>query len=161
MKELPLSQKSKVCAIVDDITYEWLYWYKWFAIKASNSIYARRMVIRETDGIDKTIYLHKIICGMPSSYRVSFINGNSLDCRKENLRSTSQYGKIVTWEMSCGASHFNGVIWDGRYGMWRSCLDGMIIGYYITEVDAALAYNKKAEKFLPETINNLDFLDAP
>jgi len=159
MRYIPIT-RSGISIKVDDVVHEWLNWYKWFGGKACNCIYARRCIIRETDGISRTIYLHRMVCGLPRGYLVRFRNGDSLDCRYENLLCTSPMGKEIHWPMSCGASDFNGVIWDGRYGMWRSSFDGMIIGYYISEVEAAIAYNEKACKYMPESMNNLEFLHA-
>ena len=155
MKTIPISSGLEV--LVDDVVHEWLNWYKWSVVNTTPK-YALRKVVRETDGINRVVYLHRIISGLPTEYRICFINGNTLDCRHENLRTTSKAGKVIEWEGSCGASTFNGVIWDGRYGLWRAHLDGMIIGYYITEIDAARGYNSKAIKFLPETVNDLSFL---
>jgi hypothetical protein len=156
MKLLELSNKAKV--MLDDVVHEWLNWYSWYGITVKGHVYSRRDVTRETDGIRSRIYLHRMIAGVPSQYFIRFKNGNSQDCRKENLKIVSPYGTVVDWHMSCGASPFNGVAWDGRYGLWRSHLDGMIIGYFITETEAAIAYNKKAFKYAPETVNDMDFL---
>lgn len=34
---------------------------------------------------NKTVYLHRFISNLPKGVRINFINGNSLDCRSENL----------------------------------------------------------------------------
>jgi hypothetical protein len=156
MKLIELTQNK--CAQVDDVVYEWLHCYNWHLNQGENTQYARRHVKVDIDGLPRTILLHRMIAGVPSPYRIRFKNGKSLDCQAENLQIVDSDDNIIEWECSCGATHFNGVRWDGWYGLWRAELDSMIIGYTITEIEAAMKYNEKAKKYLPSTINNLRFL---
>ena len=157
MKLLPLATGGHE-VMVDDAVYEWLHWFRWYPVNIGGRVYSRRAVMRSCEGINRHIYLHKMIAGLLPTTKVSFINGNQLDCRRRNLKCVTEDGRIILWEGSNGVSHFNGVVWDGRYGLWRAHLDGMIIGYYNLELEAAVMYNKKARKYARETVNKFDFI---
>jgi len=147
-------------ALVDDDLYEWLHWYNWLAMeKKGRSCYAIRKV-RVTAGVPiVVIWMHRLIAGVPKDYKIVWINGNSLDNRRSNMRILDPTGIEIDWEGSCGHSKFQGVIWDGYFGLWRVRFDNMLVGYYDNEIEAAKAWNEKAKKFLPNTpLNDLSFL---
>jgi hypothetical protein len=51
-------------------------------------LYARR-VVRGSDGVQRTIYLHRFIMEAPSGLVVDHIDGDGLNCTRENLRLCS------------------------------------------------------------------------
>jgi hypothetical protein len=81
--ELPLA--GGAFALLDDEDFANFGGMRWFAHKSPNGkLYAAR---REVSGNSRImLYLHREIMGEDAS-RVGFINGNTLDCRKENLRA--------------------------------------------------------------------------
>lgn len=96
MKEIPLS-KGQV-TIVDDVDYEWLNQWKWYAWwdKNAKSYYAVRSIW--VDGKGSVVRMHRIILGLESGDKRQGDHGlgNTLDNRrkvngKDNLRiATSQ-----------------------------------------------------------------------
>jgi HNH endonuclease len=90
MKLLPLTQGY--LAMVADEDYERLRQYKWRLSKnQENKLYAKRAFSQ--DGWVRQVYLHHEVLGMispPRGYVVDHINGNGLDCRRENLRLCTQ-----------------------------------------------------------------------
>lgn len=73
-------------ALVDDADYEKFNKFNWSA--HPNGIGKKYYAIRKQklDGKYKEIYLHREIMDAPTGMFVDHINGNALDCRKENMR---------------------------------------------------------------------------
>ena len=82
MKELQLTQGKTV--LLDDKDFKRFGNKKWFVQKVYDKFYATRKDI--TDGKAKVTYLHRLVAGAKKDARVSFINGNSLDCTFNNLK---------------------------------------------------------------------------
>src|SRR5438309_4720811 len=80
LRELPLSN-SDLVVLVDDEDYDWLNRYKW-AVKDKTKI--KLYVWGWVDGYSWRI--HNLIMKPPKGLEVDHINGNTLDCRKSNLR---------------------------------------------------------------------------
>lgn len=63
--------------------------FKWCALRSKHTAYASRLV-RQPDGSRKGLLLHREILGLKKGDPiVDHINGNGLDCRRENLRLSS------------------------------------------------------------------------
>ncbi|MFE0595423.1 HNH endonuclease [Paenibacillus lactis] len=144
-KEISLS-KGKV-AIVDDEDYGKLIKLKWHY----NRGYARHSYWES--GTSKSIWMHHVILGVYPNRKlvVDHINGNPLDNRKINLRIVTQQQNLFNKSPSCkSTSKFKGVYWYKARSKWCSkiMLDGRYrhIGYFESEIEAALAYNKAARE---------------
>ena len=90
----------------------------------------------------------------PKGKHVDHIDGNVLDCRKQNLRfaSSSENNQNSRKKRAKHAtSKFKGVYWDKQLSKFRARIyhkgKNHHIGLFDNEVDAALAYNKKAVDF--------------
>lgn len=150
-KEISLSQGKM--AIVDSEDYDRLLTYKWHFYDG----YARRSQWVSGDRTSKGIYMHHEILGVTpgGKFVVDHINGNSLDNRKENLRVVTQQQNLFNSRPHRKAlSKYKGVSWHKPRGKWRAkiMLNGRShhIGYFCTEIDAALAYNEYAQKMFGE-----------
>lgn len=110
MREITLS-KGKV-AIVDDEDFERVSQFNWYASQESRNglkCYAVRRALKgEPDyrpGRKTKIRLHRWILGLPAlptdGMVVDHKNGNSLDCRRENLEIVTQQENMrrVGWNM--------------------------------------------------------------
>ncbi|MGW8324116.1 MAG: hypothetical protein ACWGNI_00340 [Desulfobacterales bacterium] len=128
------------------------------SIGRNNIKYARRLGMNPTLGKQQFIYLHKIVTGISKNYIHHFRDQNPLNLQRANLLITNLKNEPVKWFGSTNVSIFQGVKWDGYFGFWRAEFMGMDIGYYISEMDAAEAYNKKIiEVYGKDTdLNDLD-----
>jgi hypothetical protein len=147
MKEIQLTQGQK--AIVDDDIYDKYNHRKFYAAKSKKFFYARNNDLG---------YLHNLVMGnkVAKNWQVKFINGNTLDCRKENLiwirhsDNTQKESKLQNNRLKTssyvGVSHVN-------YFMARIRFEGRTIniGKFDTEIEAAEAYNFKAKQLFGES----------
>lgn len=70
-------------AIVDVHRFAEVNKYRWKAVRSSHNIYAARKVIR--NGIEKQIFLHRVIAKTPPGCECHHDNRYTLDCRESNL----------------------------------------------------------------------------
>lgn len=106
-----------------------------------------------TNGKRKTIYLHKLVMKCPYSGRfqiVDHINGNKIDCRKNNLRyATAQQNNQNHKLNKNNKSGYSGVQWNRWHKVWDVCIsiDGKRT-YVGTSKDKneAICMRKNAEK---------------
>lgn len=140
MKKIPLTQDK--FALVDDADYEELSSHKWF--------YGCRDYAGRSDN-GKIIYMHRFLLNTPQGLQTDHINGNRIDNRKENLRICTRNQNIYNQRQRINSnSPYKGVRWHERLGKWgvRIQVNGKrkFLGLYLTVQEAALAYNKEAEK---------------
>lgn len=127
--------------------------------KVSQKGYAATTIIF-ADLTERTLYMHQLI--LATNRQVDHKNGNHLDNRKDNLRQATYQqngwnkGKYVRKDRPC-TSKYKGVSYRPLRGKprWLAMLKHVeqgkdkstgkmvYIGYYATEREAALAYDKK------------------
>ena len=138
MKNIALSQ-SKV-AIVDDGDFEAVSKFKWYCQKAnSNRYYAKR----STDNL----YLHRFILNPPTHQEIDHINGDSLDCRRSNMRICSHAENMFNKRIyKNNTSGFKGVC--PEKGLWCVQLkkggQRVFRKYFKDLLDASQAYQRVA-----------------
>jgi hypothetical protein len=124
-------------AMVDAEDYERLSQWKWNAQISRNTVYA----VRSVRG--STYYMHREL--FPDSDKVDHEDGNGLNNCRYNLRPCSQSNNMRnTRKHKVGTSKFKGAHFNKRKQVWQSyiCIPKRThLGYYSTEVEAALAYN--------------------
>jgi len=112
----------------------------------------------DTDGIKKTIRLHRLIMNAPEGMVVDHKNGNRLDNRRINLRVCT----IV--ENSRNVHGAKGYCWDATRRKWLVTYKGKFYGRYESEEQAKIAvrlsrsgvpYIKRGKKYwhTPRYIN--------
>lgn len=162
-KEIPLTQ-GKV-TIVDSDDYEYLSQFKWY--------YAQGYAVRNTRNINgkrQQMRMHRVIAETPEEMVTDHINGDTLDNRKNNLRNVTYHentfnAKKKTKAMSKykGVSKFKGK--THSFYKYTAKLqhnkERILIGYFPTEKQAALAYNEKAKEYFGEfaSLNEIEGLD--
>lgn len=149
MKRIKLTQNKY--ALVDDEDYEQINQYKWQIHYVGRNCYARgnlQKVNREW----KKQYMHRLIMNCPEELQIDHINHNGIDNRKRNLRicTQSQNNRSQrSWQKKT-SSKYKGVCWNNYSGKWKTQIrlnnKEIHIGYYANEINAALAYDKKAEE---------------
>lgn len=154
---LPLTQ-GKV-ATIDFSDFEKVGRFKWYAMKTpSGNFYAvRTETIRGTKK-HKTFLLHGAIMDAKG---IDHINGNGLDCRRENMRrATDQQNHKAFRRKRLGTSSiYRGVSWYARDLNWEAKVGAgyktFHLGRFINEEDAARAYDKKVTElgFFKEALN--------
>jgi hypothetical protein len=99
--------------------------------------------------------LHRLILPTAPGLQVDHINGNRLDNRRLNLRpATSSQNHANQRKRAGTTSTFKGVSWCRRTRRWvaQVMVDGrqQFIGRFDTEVEAARAYDARAEALFGE-----------
>ena len=125
----------------------------WTPLKSKHIVYAKANL----NG--KAVLLHRLIAermGLSLDGVIDHINGNALDCRRENLQSCTHQQNIMKQRKSVvSASQYKGVM--PFRGKWRSRITinkkTLHIGVYNTEAEAATAYNQKAKELFGEFAN--------
>lgn len=144
MKTLPLTRGLK--AIVDDADYEWActeHWHANFPRKGGKP-YARN---------GNGVYLHTKVFGASIHAQIDHRNGNTLDCRRGNLRhATPQQNKRgFRKKRSDTTSIYRGVSWFRRDRCWRAYITLSYrqkhLGYFVSEEQAARIYDAAARRY--------------
>lgn len=122
------------------------------------------MAVCNDDG--NMLLLGRAIMNAPEDMLVSYVDGNSLNNQRSNLRlaTKQQVSRTHRKHKPNGAStsEYKGVHWGKREQRWvaRICVDGRNIhlGYFREEIDAALAYDNAARERFGE-FTRLNFPD--
>lgn len=144
MREIPLTKGR--FALVDDDDYEFLSTYKWHC----SGRYAGRLnPDKNKPGEPTAILMHRVVTDAPKGLCVDHINRNSLDNRKCNLRIVTHQENMLNYGSKKGASKYKGVS-KTKEGHWVASFmykgEGIYLGTYDNEEDAAKAYNIKASE---------------
>lgn len=151
MKEIVLT-KGKV-ALVDDSDFEWLNQWKWYAYKAGNSFYAKRVEYYFDGNIRKRkmIKMHRLILGLkdPKIF-VDHRDHDGLNNQRANIRPCNNSENQRNRQSAKGSSsNYLGVYWYKKYSNWnvKIHINGKqkTLGYFKTEIEAAMAYNEAAK----------------
>ncbi len=144
MKEIPLTQG--LVAMVDDEDYPLLSQFKWHAMVKDHTSYAMRRV-RSVKGRQKPVLMHRVIMSAEPGVEIDHKDGNGLNNMRANLRPCTRHQNarnVRGW----GTSKFKGVSWYPKYQKWRSVIypdkKQILLGYFPSETEAALAYNRAA-----------------
>ena len=151
-RRIPLTQGKY--AIVDPEDFERLNKHKWYAIKQSNTFYARRSIRVDKKYIH--IQMHREVIHPPDHLFADHINRNGLDNRKANLRHATRaqnnFNRLIRRKNS--SSKYKGVTWDKYRKMWQARIGlygkRKLVGYFKDEIQAAKAYDEAAKKYHKE-----------
>lgn len=153
MGEIVLS--NGLTALVDDEDLGPLSAFNWFAHKRHGRYYASRNITVSCNK-QRAIHMHRLIAGAKPGQDVDHINGNGLDNRKENLRLATRTENNRNRRKWGAKSKFKGVQ-KRSPNSWRARIqvDGkrLHLGFYTTELRAALAYNNAAIKHFGKFAN--------
>jgi len=132
---LPLSQGR--VATIDAADFERVGRVKWSLLrKPSGKFYAHRNV----PGWTTQRLLHRALFrGLKPEELVRHINGDGLDCRRENLRIFTKEKRVAP--VSRKKETVRNVSWYKRTNRWRARIKKHHLGYFDSEADANLAYD--------------------
>lgn len=143
-------------ALVDDEDFELVSKYKWYPGFSGKNVYLQTFMweptgIRGVPGRNRSVMLHRLIVGAQKGQVVDHVNHNTLDNRKDNLRVCSQRknnaNRVKNFKKT--SSIYKGVGWHKATSRWRAYINleskkHKSLGYFQTEREAAMAYNKVA-----------------
>jgi len=92
---------------------------------------------------------------IPEGYEVDHIDRNGANNRRTNLRLlTSTEQKFNCLSRKSGTSQYKGVSWLNSKRKWKSQIqingNKVFIGYFNTELEAAVAYDNYAKAYAPD-----------
>lgn len=99
---------------------------------------------------NKIGFMHRLIMNCPNDMVIDHINGNKLDNRKVNLRicTTAENNRNQNKRRGDYSSQFKGVYWHKKANKWITRIKvnnkTKHIGYYDSELDASIAYDRSA-----------------
>lgn len=136
--------------LVDESDYDRVSKKSWRVYKTNGGRYKN---IQHRDN-NVTIYLHRFVLEASPNQFIDHKNRDTLDNRRSNLRFCSPFQNQGNRARNFNnSSQFKGVS-IYRDGRWRARINkgykGLHIGYYKSEKDAALAYDRKARKYFGE-----------
>jgi len=149
---IKLTRKG-IITLIDDADYDLVFNHKWYLHKCGNSFYASAAIN------NKFTYLHRFLMGVnDKDITIDHIDGDGLNNQRNNLRlCTKAQNNINTSSNKNTTSKYKGVSWAKHCNRWRAqiCKDKVCryIGYYDTEIEAALAYNNIAKTLHGEFAN--------
>lgn len=157
MKLIPLTHEK--FAQVDDDDFEYLNQFKWYAKKGKKTYYAARTGSMKNKVAGKNIFMHREIIKLTDSKIFGeHKDHNGLNNQRNNLREAtcSENNKNKS---SCGKYAFLGVSEKkvGKYSYCRATIKAngkyIHLGYFKTEIEAALKYNEAAKIYHKEFAN--------
>ena len=137
---------SGLFAIVDVCDVERIINYSWYGQPASWPV-GKFYAVGTVDG--KSVPLHRYLVAAKSGQLVDHWNGDTLNCRRSNLRvCTHTQNSSNRRKYSTSSSHYKGVHWAENCGAWRvritCCGIKYDLGIFVCEEDAAVAYDDAA-----------------
>lgn len=147
VRQVPLTRG--MFAIVDDDDYATASAVRWYASPRHGLWYARGRLG------GKRVQLHRLIIGAPDGVMVDHVNGDSLDCRRSNLRLASVQENSRNSRGRGSVSGFKGVKRAAsRRNPWRAYIEMdcrfVHIGMFSDRESAARAYDAKARELFGE-----------
>ncbi|MBP3954935.1 endonuclease [Gemmata sp. G18] len=139
-------------ALIDDKDYPLVSRYKWHVHEDDSStesrFYAHTNVPKTANRPRTKLQLHRLIMNAQPGEKIDHRSGDGLDCRRANLRSSTDSQNGGNRGSFTGTSKYKGVSWSAEKRAWRAAIyhDGRtrFLGYFGSEDEAATAYDREA-----------------
>lgn len=156
--------RTGLFAQVDDEDYEYLDQFRWRSKSGDNSrtYYAVRTLLKSESGKKAGISMHCQIMGNCSRFsQIDHKDHNGLNNQKNNLRRCNQSQNNANRKpLHSGTSRYLGVCYWPEYGRRKHWIANIShnnksirLGRFLTELEAAIAYNEKAKEIHGEFAN--------
>jgi hypothetical protein len=151
--QVPLTRG--LCCLIDESDIDAIRQTCWTAKRTTGGWYAHGLLGRGTSGKWCYVAMHELLLRIDDGINVDHINGNGIDNRRCNLRPCSQQENCMNRIRRCdSSSQYKGVGWYPKYSKWFAkiqCGDAKeFLGYFASEVDAAVAYDSAARRLFGE-----------
>jgi len=151
VKLIPLTHGK--FAIVDAGDYDRLSKYKWYSNQDGNNFYAYTFLTKGNK--KKRVFMHRLITNAPKGLFIDHIDGNGLNNRRCNLRLCTPAQNAQNSRPRCnGSSKYKGVFWNKTNKKWTATIhkgeNRRYLGGFDDEIEAALAYDRKAAELFGE-----------
>ena len=151
MKQIPVGKNH--IAVVDDGDYGLISQYKWRLMRKLTTCYAITHIY--VGRKRTTTSMHRLILGAKKGEIIDHQDHDGLNNRRYNIRlCTSRQNNMNRQKPKNGTSVFKGVSWDAISGKWKAAImlnnKGKHLGYYLSEVEAAKAYDTAAIELFDE-----------
>ena len=154
---IPLTQDQ--VTFINDEDKDLISQYKWFASadrdknKKLKNWYVRTN-IKQSDGSTTTLSMHRLLTNAKPEDKVDHEDHNGLNNQRYNLRLCNSSENLCNMRKRrivngvVTSSSYKGVYWYKRKEMWhvriRKDNKAIHLGYFTSEIEAALAYNLAA-----------------
>lgn len=161
MKTVPLHGKKAAgrVALVDDEDYDLVMQYHWNVRETlrepprrNDGPYAFASIGAKQAGKRTVLYMHVLIMGRPY---IDHADHDGLNNQRSNLRpATDQQNRRNGRKRLGYSSQYKGVFWNKNKRRWQALLTvdsrPRKLGFYISEIEAALAYDDAAREIFGE-----------
>lgn len=145
---------NNIEVLIDDEDYNLISQYSWYLHKNKSGNKYARTCHKTINYKSYHIYMHHMILGKRQGFEEDHINGNGLDNRRQNLRFVTRSQNNMNRIKRRGTSNYKGVFWSTQADKWQSRIrkDNRLyhIGFFLSETDAAIAYDNKAKELFGE-----------
>ena len=126
--------------------------YRWWPDANHNKFYAQTEVRKK--GKRMCVSMHHIIIGKREGFQIDHKDGNGLNNKKSNLRHVTSGQNKMNSESKGGISQYKGVFFIKKNKKWEAQIRKNKklhhLGCFLSEEDAAYAYNKAAIEMFGE-----------
>jgi hypothetical protein len=127
--------------------------HNWTGLASKHITYAKTSIS------GKQVLLHRLVAermGLSLDGVIDHINGDALDCRRENLQACTHQQNIMKQRHQVTAKNkYKGVMQFRNKWRSRITINGktMHLGMFVSAIEAACAYNEKAKELFGDFAN--------